>query len=121
MEQLRVFIEVNAVDQALIQQIVQAIEPEFLTAIRNRTSNSINKPVYEVLEFLLTSYGEVTPEILQDKEDNLNKPIDIIFNALDDLADFAELSEMPYTERQIVTKAFVIINRTHRFQQPLLD
>jgi len=51
MEQLRVFTEVNAVDQALIQQIVQAIEPEFLTAMRNRTSNSINKPVYEVLEF----------------------------------------------------------------------
>ena len=35
MEQLRVFIEVNAVDQALVQQIVQAIEAEFLTAIRN--------------------------------------------------------------------------------------
>jgi len=52
MEQLSVFIEANDVDQALIQQIVQAIEPEFLTAIRNRTSNSIIKPVYEVLEFL---------------------------------------------------------------------
>ena len=35
MEQLRIFIEVNAVDQALVQQIAQAIEAEFFTAIRN--------------------------------------------------------------------------------------
>jgi len=40
--------------------------------------------------------------MLQDKEDSVNRmsysvhqPIDTIFNALDDLTDFAELSETP--------------------------
>ena len=51
---------------------------------------------------------------------SLHQPIDMIFNALDDLADYTELSDSPYTERQIVVKACVILNHTQRFQQPLL-
>ena len=42
----------------------------------------------------------MTPEMLQDRKDSVKKmansvhqPIDIIFNALDDLANFAELSK----------------------------
>ena len=81
-----------------------------------------------LLEFLGNTYGKVTEEQLQETEDRVNRlayslhqPIDLIFNALDDLADYAELSDSPYTERQIVSKAYVILNRTQRFQQPLLD
>ena len=126
-EQLRVFTEVNAVDQALKQQITAAIEPDYLNALRDRTSNSITIPVFDVLDFLGNTYGKVTEEQLQEKENRVNRmayslhqPIDMIFNALDDLADYAELSDTPYTERQIVAKAYVILNRTQRFQQPLL-
>ena len=126
-EQLRVFTEVHAVDQALKQQTTQAIEPDYLNALRNRTSNSIKAPVFDVLNFLGNTYGKVTGEQLQEKEDRVNRmayslhqPIDLIFNALDDLADYAELSNSPYTERQIVSKTYMILNCTQYFQQPLL-
>ena len=126
-EQLRVFMEVNVVDQALKQQISQAIEPDYLNALCDLTSNSITAPVFEVLDFLGNTYGKVTEEQLQEKEDRLNRmayslhqSIDLIFNALDDLTDYAELSDSPYTERQIVSKAHVILNHKQRFQQPLL-
>ena len=126
-EQMRVFKEVNAVDQALIQQINQAVEDDYLTPIRDRTTNSINLPVFDVLDYLGNTYGHVTEEILQEREDrvsrmsySLSQPIDIIFNALDDLADFADLSDSPFTERQIIAKAFMILNRTQRFEQALL-
>ena len=127
-EQTRVFKEVNAVDQALIQQINQAVEPGFLSALRDRTTNSINVPVFDVLDYLGNTYGNVTEEMLQEREErvsrmsySLSQPIDLIFNALDDLADYAELSNTPFSERQIIGKAFMILNRTQRFQQPLLS
>ena len=127
-EQMCVFKEVNAVDQALIQQIIQAVESDFLSALRDRTTNSINLPVFDVLDYLGNTYGNVTEEMLQEHEErvsrmsySLSQPIDMIFNALDDLADYAELSDTPFTERQIIGKAFVILNRTHRFQQALLE
>ena len=126
-EQMCVFKEVNAVDQALIQQIIKAVEPDFLSALRNHTTNIINMPVLNVLDYLGNTYGNVTEEMLQEREDrvsrmsySLSQPIDIIFNALDDLADYADLSDTPFTERQIMGKAFVILNRTQRFQQALL-
>ena len=64
-EAICVFIEVNAVDKALIQQIIQAIEPEYLSALRDRVTNSINVPVFDVLQHLKNSYGNVEGEALQ--------------------------------------------------------
>ena len=117
-EQLRVFTEVNAVNQALKQQITQTIEPDYFNALCNCTLNLINAPVFEVLDFLGNTYRKVTKEQLQEKEDNVNRmayslhqPINLIFNALDNLADYVELSDSP----QIVSKAYIILNRTQCF------
>ena len=126
-EQMRIFKEVNAVDQALIQQINQAVKLDFLSALHDRTTNSINMPVFDVLDYLGNTYGNVTEEMLQEREDrvsrmcySLSQLIDMIFNALDDLADYADLSDTPFTEHEIIRKVFVIINRTQRFEQALL-
>ena len=125
--QMHGFKEVNAVDQVLIQQIIQAVELDFLSALRDCTTNSINLPVFDVLNYLGNTYGNVTEEMLQEPKDqvsrmsySLSQPIDIIFNALDNLTNYAELSGTPFTKRQIMGKAFVILNRTQRFQQALL-
>ena len=126
-EQMHVFKEVNAVDQVLIQQIIQAVEPDFLSALHDRTTNSINMPVFNVLDHLGNTYRNVTEEMLQERKErvsrmsySLSQPINIIFNALDNLADYAELSDTPFSERQIMAKAFMILNRTQCFQQALL-
>ena len=54
-EALQVFNEVNVVNQALIQQIIQAVDSSYLAALRNRVTNSINVPVYDVLTHLQTT------------------------------------------------------------------
>ena len=51
---------------------------------------------------------------------SLSQPIDITFNALDDLADYADLSDTPFTQCQIISKAVVILNHTQCFEQALL-
>ena len=90
-------------------------------------TNSINIPFFDVLQHLENSYGNIEAEALQVRDDavsrmsySLAQPIYMIFNSLDDLADYADLSNSPFIERQIMSKALVILNCTQRFQQPIL-
>jgi hypothetical protein len=57
--------------------------------------------------------------MLEDREQELKAltyntklPIDTAFNAVDDLADFSSLGLQPLTEGQIISKAYIIINKT---------
>jgi hypothetical protein len=56
-EQIRLFREVQGVEKALIQQIVQAVEAPYLMALRERRSNSLRGTVTQILEHLQTVYG----------------------------------------------------------------
>jgi hypothetical protein len=125
-EQVRLFREVQGVEKALIQQIVRAVDAPYLIALRDRTSNSLTGTVYQILDHLNQNYGRVTPQMLENCEQELKDmvynpkyPIDTVFNAVDDLADFAKLGNQPLTNRQIQTKAYIIINKTRRFKNSI--
>jgi hypothetical protein len=127
-EQLRLFREVQGVGKALIQQIVQAVESPYLASIRDQSSNSLRGTVYKILEHLQTVYGRVSPQMLEDREQelwtmtyNTKYPIDIVFNAVEDYVDFAELGNQPLTQRQVIAKAYVILNKTRRFKTDITD
>ena len=53
-EELRLFREVQGVEKALKQQLIQAVEPTYLAAIRNRATNALQGTVFEILEHLQT-------------------------------------------------------------------
>jgi light-regulated signal transduction histidine kinase (bacteriophytochrome) len=127
-ESLRLFREVQGVEKALIQQIVQAVEAPYLAAIRDRTSNSLQGTVHTVLEHLQSVYGRVSPQMLEDRDQELRNmtyimqhPIDIVFNAVEDYVDFAELGSQPLTTRQTIAKAYIILNKTRRFKNDITD
>jgi type II secretory pathway component PulJ len=127
-ENLRLFREVQEVEKALVQQIVQAVEAPYLASIRDRNTNSLRGTVQEVLEHLQTVYGRVSPQMLEDREQelrnttyNIQHPIDTVFNAVEDYVDFAELGSQPLTQRQIIAKAYVILNKTRRFRNDITD
>lgn len=118
-EDLRVYHEVQNVDKALKQQIVQALEPRFLDAVRDRTSDTITLPVYQVMEHLFNTYGEITPETFQEKEqaikatvfDPNTDSIDTLYKEIDDLVDLSGHAGVPMTTAQSVTIAYVILWR----------
>jgi type II secretory pathway component PulJ len=127
-ESLRLFREVQGVEKALIQQIVQAVESPYLASIRDRASNSLQGTVRQILEHLQTVYGRVSPQMLEDREQELRNttyntqyPIDTVFNAVEDYVDFAELGSQPLTQRQIIAKAYVILNKTRRFRNDITE
>ena len=127
-EALRVFNEVNNVEKTLRQQIISAVEPTYLAALRNRQTNSINLAIDAILQHLYDTYGNVTPKSLQDYEDRIKtmlfdpiQPIDDVFNAVMDLADYAEAANAPYSQQQTINTAYNILSRTGKYGKWILE
>ena len=104
------------------------MDPQYLTALRNRQTNSIDLPTYQILQYLYDEYGRVTPQMMQDEETKLKTmvydpthPIDNIFTAVEELCDLAESGGTPYTQAQCVNIAYVIINNTGEFTDAIKD
>jgi hypothetical protein len=72
-EQLRLFREVEGVEKALIQQIVKAIEPTYLASLRDRNSNSLRGTVNKILAHLQTTYGRISPQMMETKNKNYER------------------------------------------------
>jgi tetrahydrodipicolinate N-succinyltransferase len=126
-EAIRIFREVQGVEKALIQQIVQAIEAPFLSALRVRATNALGGTVYDILAYLQDVYGRVSPQMVDTREEevrnlayNPQQPVDFVFNAVEDFAEFAELGGQPLSQPQIISKAYVILTKTRRFSNAII-
>ena len=69
-ERLRIFREETAVENSLKQQIVGAVEPQYLQALQDSTTGQFNGTVAEVVKHLFHVYGRVTPQVLYEQEQN---------------------------------------------------
>jgi hypothetical protein len=49
-ESLRLFHEVRGIERALMQQIVAAVEPQYITVMRNRTTGQFTGTIYQLLQ-----------------------------------------------------------------------
>jgi hypothetical protein len=90
-EQLRLFREIQGLKKALIQQRVKAVDAPYLSSLRDRNSNSLRGTVNTILEHLQNVYGRVSPQMIKDRDQelrsmlyNVQQPIDIVFNAVED-------------------------------------
>jgi len=121
-ENVRVFNECGNVVQALRKQIVTAIEPSYLAAIKNRQTNTITLRVHEIMEYLFRNFGRVTPAKLADEEQQLlawvydpTLPIVLLYNKIDDLMDLANAAGSPYSAQQVINLGYLLLNKTGKF------
>eukprot|EP00957_Ditylum_brightwellii_P031882 2417545-Ditylum_brightwellii.AAC.1 len=115
-EALHLFQEVTAVELALKQQIVEAIDAKYLKAVRSSITQQINHSIPDIFMYLFDMYGYVTLQALQTLQDNVKamhidpvEPVDTIFTEVDDLADIADLAKDPITERQKFSIGYIIL------------
>ena len=127
-ESIRVFREAMGVEKALLQQIVTAIPPKYIAALRDRNTNVITCDIHTVIRHLFDVYGNVTPQTLQDKEQevkatvyDLRDPIDSIFTKIEDLLEFSGAAGSLFTQPQCINIAYVILNKTGKFQLSIRD
>ena len=102
-EAIRLFREVVGVECTIIQQIVAAVEPKYLRALRQPGTNKLQQTIPKILEHLFDTYGDVTPQDLrelQSRVENLAfpiaEPVDTIFTEIDELAVIAKIAKFTY-------------------------
>ena len=127
-EALRVYHEVHNVDKALKQQLVSALEPMYLDAVRDQTTNTIIMDVHDIMQHFFDQYGDVTPETFQEREAtvksytyDLDTPIDNLFKEIEDLVDLSGTAHIPMTPEQAITIAYVILWRTSALKESLRE
>jgi len=127
-ENIRVFRETLQVERALIKRIVAAVEPEYLRELRDELTNTIVLPVPQILDNLITCYGQVDSEAL-DKEDqnmksymwNISDPPVHFFNHIEELASMAIAARLDKSPAQIISIALDVVRRTGDLEKGLID
>ena len=101
-----------------------AIDITYLKSLTD--TNTITKNVYKILQYLFRRYGKVTAEKLQTEEMqlklfvyNLQDPLVILFDKVEDITKLAQAARMPYTKAQIVNMGIQLVRNTHDFQDRL--
>jgi hypothetical protein len=76
----------------------------------------------------MDTYGDVTPEKLSDYHDKVkgtvydpSMPIDNVFNVVQELCNFSEQAQTPFTQAQAVNMALVILLKTGSFTDSIKE
>ena len=63
-EQVRLYNECQSVEQVLRQQLIEAVEPEYLDELRNQYTEMVQESIPDSIEHLRKTYGSITDEEL---------------------------------------------------------
>ena len=127
-ENTRRYNECQAVEQALRQQLIEAIEPKYLEPIRDPITYMIHLPILEIINYLQEIFGQITPQELADREEAIKnfiydptKPVDTVSNKITQYRDLCALCKNSKTDPQLVQLAYIIFNKTRIFTDALKD
>ena len=123
----RLYYEVNAVENALRNQLVQAIDKEYIDGLRDPQTYMIRCPIQEIVEYLQSNYGQITPEEYDDRESALKQtaydpstPPTLIFTKIKKFRDLSEFTGNSKSDPQLVHIAYLIFMKTKIYKTALL-
>jgi hypothetical protein len=94
--------------------------------MRHRTTGQFTGTVYQLLQYLLTVHGKISPSQLLQLEQETKSftcdpitPIDVVFNATEDLVECGETARCTHTMAQTINIAYSILNRTTKFRDSI--
>ena len=95
---LQLYNKCQALELALRNQITDAFEPEYLSALQNSVTDVILTNIPVIMTFLQETNRKISPTNLIEKEDTMKdfvynpaEPIDTVFNKIDCFSDVCEL------------------------------
>jgi hypothetical protein len=112
-------------DAALTQQIVNAIEPDYLTEASDLDVGFLNITTQDIITFLYERYGRISnAQILKNTEDmnkdwDIQTPISAMFRRIDKCMQYAELGGNSFTNEQVLTSALYLIQKTGEFREEI--
>ena len=116
-EKVRLYNECQAVEQALRQQIIDAVEPDYLEALRDPYTEKVQASIPNIIKHLRETYGCISDEDSSDRETELKayiydpvKTVDDVFNKIKRHQELAILMNNPLTNKQQESIAMTIFN-----------
>ena len=121
----KLFHEYNNTDKALKQLLLGAVDDMFTRAIKNRYIGYANVTTKQLLTHLITTYGKISGNDLRLNDAamntayDVNLPIEVLFDQIEDGLDFADAGNHPKTPEQIVMTGQQLIQETGMFADDL--
>ena len=117
------------VEKAILQQIVKAVEEDWLAPLRNNTTNAIQGTIPDIIGYLFTTHGDISPDSLIQREQGVKsmdyrpdtEPVDKVFTEVTHLIDYASAAGAPYTRPQTLNIAYVILKNTRVFNNAIKE
>jgi hypothetical protein len=109
------------VNQALKKQLIHAVEPIYLRALKNRNVGYNNRSLHTMLQFFFDNYGNITPMDLKANNDLINTawdpntPFELLIDQIETCSDVAEAGSQPFTAAQILNTAYTLVYNTGFF------
>ena len=114
----KLYLDTLLLKRTFIQQIIEDIDTKYLATLCNPVTEQIKPLVPTILKFLHNNYVRITPQKLDDKTTTVKtmiydpaQPINIIFNYIDGLVEYARVAQAELTQSQTINLALVILNR----------
>ena len=115
-------------EATLRNQLTNAFDFEIFDGLRDRTTNVINQPIPTIIKYLFEEYGELSPEELLQKEDEVKQytydttfPVSSVFNEILHLKDLYELTGSTLSEDRMIRLAYSILGRAQVFCESLIS
>ena len=121
----KIFHEYNNTDKALKQLLLSVVDDMFTRALKNRFIGYANVSTKQLLTHLFQTYGKITGSDLRLNDQAMNQaydvnlPIEILFDQIEDGLDFADAGGHPKTPEQIVMTGQQLIQETGMFPDDL--
>jgi hypothetical protein len=117
------FSEYDATNKALKQQIDGAVDAMFLQTLRSKYVGYQNSTTQDILDHLYSIYANISASDLlandaQMKTDyDVNHPIELFYDQIEDAVDFAAAGDCPYTPIQLTAIAYQLVFKTGMFPE----
>jgi hypothetical protein len=113
--------EYTATDKALKTLLIGAVDETFLRSLRDKYIGYANVTTLQMLTHLYAAYAQISETDLQANDEQMksdydvNQPIEVLIDQIDDAVDLAAAASNPYTPEQVVTIAYTLVFKTGMF------
>ena len=111
---LKTFHEANLLERTLIQQIKEAVKPDYLEGQVNEETGLVKGTIPEVMSFLFETYGNISPTVLNEKREEIFTPSQLtyFFSSINKYAGIADSMGSPDSPNQLINIALIILTRS---------
>ena len=92
--------------------------------MKNFTTGNFTGNIHHTVAYLLSTYGKISPSHLNNFEREVTDmhyypvtPIEKKFNKIEDLLEYGDMENCPYSLPQAISKAYNFLNKTGKFRE----